>query len=122
MKSRPSRGTWVSCFIWENGRAAVDEGGQYTFEVNVQGGGDFVRGIRTCLPKINYVEIRPSGDGSERSRWIRTYDELAFTREIARLDALDGVVGLALAESGAVDIGGEEADGGEDAGVEGGLC
>lgn len=51
----------------------------------------------------------------------RTYHELAFILQIACPHALEGIVRFALTECGAVDVGGEEADGGEDAGVKGGL-
>ena len=50
-----------------------------------------------------------------------TYDELALAGEVAVADADEGVVVLALAERRGVDVGREEADGGEDALVEGGL-
>lgn len=62
------------------------------------------------------------------SRWNQTgiartytYHNLAFTLEIACNDALEGVVGFALAEGGAVDVGGEEAEGGENAGIKSSL-
>ena len=78
---------------------------------------------RTCLPKIIYAKrndgIRePENVSAERGG---TYDELALPGKIAVTDTDEGVVVLALAERRGVDVGREEADGGEDALVEGGL-
>lgn len=50
-----------------------------------------------------------------------TYDELALFREVAVADADEGVVVLALAERRGVDVRPEEADGRQDALVEGSL-
>ena len=47
-----------------------------------------------------------------------TYDELALAGEVTVADADEGVVVLALAERRGVDVGREEADGGEDSAVE----
>ncbi len=50
-----------------------------------------------------------------------THDELALPGEVPVADANEGVVILALAERRGVDVGPEEADGGQDALVEGSL-
>ena len=47
-----------------------------------------------------------------------TYHELGFLFQIARPNALERIVRFALSKGGAVDVGGEEADGRENAGVE----
>ena len=47
-----------------------------------------------------------------------TYHELASSCQVAVADSHERVVVLAFAKGGAVDVGGEEADGRENAGVE----
>ena len=61
------------------------------------------------------------GKSAEAGGNMGTHDEFAFALEVAVAHADEGVVVLALAERGGVDVGREEADGGEDALVEGGL-
>ena len=75
---------------------------------------------RTCLPKIIYAK---RNDGIREPENVDagrggTYDELALPGEVAVADADEGVVVLALAERRGVDVGREEADGGEDSTVE----
>ena len=50
-----------------------------------------------------------------------TYDHLRLVRESSRADANEGIVALAFAEGGAVDICSEEAHGGENSRVKCGL-
>lgn len=57
----------------------------------------------------------PAWSGKGAGGW--THDELALAGEVAGVDLCERVV--ALAEGSAVDVGREEADGGEDALVEG---
>ena len=74
----------------------------------------------TCLPntiwRVPRVRTRRKREGG-----VRTYHELAFALQVATPYASERVVVLAFAERGGVDVGREEADGGEDPLVEGGL-
>lgn len=55
---------------------------------------------------------------NDRVESIETYHELAFSSEVAVAHTQEGIVVLPLTEGSGVDIGGEEADGGEDSAVE----
>ena len=73
----------------------------------------------SCLPKI--ILLADIGQLLKDIEIWSTYDHLRIVRESTRTDANQGIVALAFAESGAVDVCSEEAHGGENSRVKCGL-